>query len=151
MGDPHVHAENLADALVRTRRAQGLVEEGEETKIYEDRCAAVREHLQEVYDLKIDTQDAAALLNLRGPRDAEQGNKLLGVLQDVSNALIGKYVRPRPGEHRGAFWKEFVEGREAAIEGGLRAWRQRFQGLVDEVSRVVTNGDSPREEKTRDL
>merc|ERR1712194_888581 len=107
--------------LVRTRRAQGLVEEGEETKIYEDRCAAVREHLQEVYDLKIDTQDAAALLNLRGPRDAEQGNKLLGVLQDVSNALIGKYVRPAPEspEHRGAFWSEFVEGREAAIERSL--------------------------------
>lgn len=146
---PHLHVTNLADALVRTRRAQGLVEEGEESTIYESRCAAIHEHLKMTYNIDADASDAAALLHLRGPRDREQGTKLLEMLHDVSNGLIAKYIRPQSDEFRGEFWKEFVEGKEDAIERGLLTWRNRYKAIVDELARVETGADSPRHHRSR--
>jgi len=147
--EPDRHVANMADPLVRARRHEGSRTQRQATGIYESSCAAILHALKKTYRIQADMHDAAALLNFRGPRTPEQGEKLLEALLKVSNSLFSQYVRPGAGEHGGDFWQDFVRGREAAIERGVLALRARFKVLHEEAGRVITNGDSPRQHRSR--
>lgn len=137
--EPRLHAANIADAVVRSRRHEGNREQREHAGIYESQCAAVRQHLKDVHCLKVDMHDAAALLHFRGPRTADQGGKLNRVLEQVERSYFDELVRPRDAQGRGEFWSDFVEGRETALEQALAAIRARFRDVVSSNSEVITS------------
>ncbi|CAE7272350.1 cyb5r2 [Symbiodinium sp. CCMP2456] len=103
-----------------------------------------------VHGAAVDMHDAAALLNFRGPRTPEQGEKLLQVLEDVERFVFANVIRPEPAS-RTEFWHDFVEGREVALERAIVALRQRFKALHNEVSQVITSvpDNSPRQHRSR--
>lgn len=144
------HAMNIADVLVHTRRHDGNRSNRDEAGIFESRCAAIQDHLKKVHGAAVDMHDAAALLNFRGPRTPEQGEKLLQVLEDVERFVFANVIRPEPAS-RTEFWHDFVEGREVALERAIVALRQRFKALHNEVSQVITSvpDNSPRQHRSR--
>jgi len=147
----HRHAANLADPLVRTRRHEGNRAQRDANGIYESSCAAVQEHLRAACGAQVDMNDAAAMLHHRGPRTTEQGEKILEVLQAAHESFVAEYVRPgrvAAGGH-GDFRRDFVLGRELALERAFAAERKRYKSLVDEVSRVITDEKSPRHHRSR--
>ncbi|CAE8657855.1 unnamed protein product, partial [Polarella glacialis] len=137
--EPHQHAANLADALVRTRRHSANRATRDEADVHESRCAAVQHHLTKVHAVNVDMHDAAALLNFRGPRTPDQGEKLLDVLGQVERSLFADYIRPKEQDERGEFWKDFVSGREACLERAITSHRRRFKVLADEVALSITS------------
>eukprot|EP00933_Yihiella_yeosuensis_P075370 TRINITY_DN8472_c0_g1_i1.p1 TRINITY_DN8472_c0_g1~~TRINITY_DN8472_c0_g1_i1.p1 ORF type:complete len:676 (-),score=111.91 TRINITY_DN8472_c0_g1_i1:143-1990(-) len=148
---PHRHAANIADPLVRARRHQGNLSTSEvQADIHESKCAAVQFHLKNVYGLSVDMNDAEALINCRGPRTPEQGEKLLEGLQKVELALLSEYIRPQDKDE---FWEDFIDGREVALERAMVSSRMRFKAKVDEVKTVITNvpEHSPRQHRNREL
>eukprot|EP00931_Biecheleriopsis_adriatica_P074307 TRINITY_DN48395_c0_g1_i1.p1 TRINITY_DN48395_c0_g1~~TRINITY_DN48395_c0_g1_i1.p1 ORF type:complete len:960 (+),score=205.69 TRINITY_DN48395_c0_g1_i1:23-2902(+) len=149
--ESHQHAANLADPLVRTRRHEANRAVRDEADILESKCAAVQCHLTKAHAADVDLQDAAALLNFRGPRTPEQGEKLLDVLEQVERSLFAEFIRPQSPESRGDFWEDFVCGREVALERAIVAMRMRFKALHDEVSQVITSvpEHSPRQHRSR--
>jgi len=148
--EPHHHVANLADALVRTRRHADNRADRDASGIYESRCAALQYHLTKVHGVEVDMHDAAALLNFRGPRTPEQGEKLCEVLHQVERSYLSEVVRPQP-ESRSDFWEDFVRGREVALERMLFAMRNRFKEVSDRISEVITSvpDKSPREHRSR--
>jgi len=147
-----LHIANLADPLVLARRYEGNRAQRDATAIYESRCKALVRHFREAYKVEVDREDAAAMLNFRGPRTPEQGHKILEALEASHNAVFAEYIRPGRDEaaKHADFRSDFVQGREAAIERAVVGLRHRFQGLLAEVSRVVTDGDkSPRQHRSR--
>lgn len=148
--EPHHQVANLADALVRTRRHAGNRAERDASGIYESRCAAVQYHLTKVHGVEFDMHDAAALQNFRGPRTADQGEKLNRVLTHVERSYLSEIVRPPP-DSRGEFFEDYVKGREVALERMLFAMRNRFKEISDRISENLTNipDKSPREHRSR--
>mmetsp|Transcript_37769 Transcript_37769/g.108868 ORF Transcript_37769/g.108868 Transcript_37769/m.108868 type:complete len:940 (+) Transcript_37769:43-2862(+) len=147
--EPRHHIANLADALVRTRRHAGNRADRDASGIYESRCAAVQYHLTKVHGVEVDMHDAAALMNFRGPRTPEQGQKLIEVLHQVERAYHSEILRP-PVDSRGEFFEDYVKGREVALERMLFATRNRFKEVSDRISEVITSGEkSPREHRSR--
>lgn len=146
--EPHQHVANLADVMVRTRRHEGNRAVRDEAGIHESRCAAIQHYLKKVYKRQIDMHDAAALLNFRGPRTPEQGEKLLQILEDVERSFFSNYIRQA---EKGDFWKDFVEGREVALERAIVSMRLRFRALHQELAQVITNvpDNSPRQHRSR--
>jgi glycosyltransferase involved in cell wall biosynthesis len=145
------HAANLADCLVRARRHDANREPLAEKVIQESTLAAVQHHLTRVHGVDVDLQDAAAIFHFRGPRTIDQGEKLSHVLQHVEYALLSDYVRPKKEEDRGEFWKDFVQGREAALEKAISAARLRWKELADESAKTVQTcpEHSPRQHRSR--
>jgi len=148
--EPHHQVANLADALVRARRHSGNRGDRDASGIYESRCAAVQYHLTKVHGVEVDMHDAAALQNFRGPRTADQGEKMNRVLIHVDRSYLTEIVRPKP-DARGEFWEDFVQGREVALERMLFATRGRFKEVSDRISENLTNipDKSPREHRSR--
>jgi len=148
--EPRHQAANLADPLVRARRHAGNRSDRDASGIYESRCAAVQYHLTKVHGVEVDMHDAAALVNFRGPRTPEQGEKLKEVLLEVERHYLAEVVRPAV-DARDDFWHDFVKGREVALERMLLAMRNRFKEISDRISEVITNvpDKSPREHRSR--
>lgn len=149
--EPHQHVANIADPIVRARRHETNRGPRDEKGIYKSRCRAVQTQLLGVYGQIIDHHDAQALLNLRGPRNADQGTRLLEVLEEVEQKLVSDYIRPSSSDGLGDFWRDFVQGREVALERALEGHRRKFKVLTDEVAEVITKvpDHSPREKRSR--
>ncbi|CAE7248772.1 epsE [Symbiodinium natans] len=148
--EPTQHAANIADVLVHTRRHTGNRSNRDEAGIFESRCAAIQDHLKKVHSAAVDMHDGAALLQFRGPRTPEQGEKLLQVLEDVERSFFANVIRPEAAS-RTEFWQDFVAGREVSLERAIVALRQRFKALYHEVAQVITSvpDNSPREHRSR--
>merc|ERR1711862_892083 len=103
------------------------------------------------YAVEVDMHDAAAIYHLRGPMTPEQGLKLLNVLQQVEYGLLNDYVRPKDPSAGGLFWKDFIDGRELALERALVGIRQIFKEAAERVAEQITNvpEHSPREHRSR--
>lgn len=146
---PNLHAANLADSLVRTRRHPGNRAQTSDSSIYASKCAAIQHHLTRVHGVDVDLHDSAALLHFRGPRTTDQGKKLLQVLAVVERSLFSELVHPR--QAKGDFWRDFVQGREAGLEKAVVGLRARFKALADEVSNAITSAPehSPRHHRSR--
>mmetsp|Transcript_17164 Transcript_17164/g.36884 ORF Transcript_17164/g.36884 Transcript_17164/m.36884 type:complete len:947 (-) Transcript_17164:201-3041(-) len=145
------HAANLGDALVHARRHEGNRGRAQASGIYESSCAAALKTLKD-YKLQVDMQDAEAFANFRGPKSKEQGERLLEVIGDMSKKLLAKFVHTgnnQKEELGDQFHEDFIAGKEMALERALLALQHRFKALVLEVSRVVTNPDSPRHSRRR--
>mmetsp|Transcript_99683 Transcript_99683/g.282086 ORF Transcript_99683/g.282086 Transcript_99683/m.282086 type:complete len:952 (-) Transcript_99683:54-2909(-) len=149
--EPHQHAANIADVLVRTRRHTDNRAARDQAAIYESKCAAVQHHLTKVHAANVDMYDAAAILHCRGPRTPQQGDKLVDVLQEVEHSYLNDFIRPKAKEARGDFWQDFVQGREVALERSLVEMRMRFKELADEVAKAITDvpEHSPRQHRSR--
>ncbi|CAE8654545.1 unnamed protein product, partial [Polarella glacialis] len=87
--EPHQHAANLADALVRTRRHSANRATRDEADVHESRCAAVQHHLTKVHAVNVDMHDAAALLNFRDGTISRMALYVSTVATDT-NARNGK-------------------------------------------------------------
>mmetsp|Transcript_37774 Transcript_37774/g.70816 ORF Transcript_37774/g.70816 Transcript_37774/m.70816 type:complete len:927 (-) Transcript_37774:194-2974(-) len=150
---PKQHAANIADSLVRTRRHADNRAVSNGADILESKYAALQYHLTKTHVCDADMRDAAALLNFRGPATAEQGDKLMAILMKVQNNLLQEYIRPREADARGDFWRDFVEGREVALERAIVDTRARYKVLVDDVKEIITTvpEHSPRAQKERQL
>lgn len=146
--EPNQHAANLTDVLVRTRRHEGNRAVRDEAGIHESKCAAVQHYFKKTFNAHIDMHDAAALLNFRGPRTPEQGDKLLQILENVERSFFGNYIRP---SEKGDFFNDFVAGREVALERAIISMRLRFRALHQELAQVITNvpDNSPRQHRSR--
>jgi len=143
---------NLADVLVRARRHAGNRADLDASGIYESQCAALQHHLVAACGMSdAGARDAAALLNFRGPQTAEQGERLLEVLAHAERSILAGYVRPADADAKGEFWRDFVEGREVALERAISALRQRFKAVTNAVADVITSvpDNSPREHRER--
>eukprot|EP00928_Gymnodinium_smaydae_P003341 TRINITY_DN11199_c0_g1_i1.p1 TRINITY_DN11199_c0_g1~~TRINITY_DN11199_c0_g1_i1.p1 ORF type:complete len:962 (-),score=123.90 TRINITY_DN11199_c0_g1_i1:560-3445(-) len=145
------HAANVGEALVLERRHACNRRDRDHPAIHESQCAAIVDHLREQYSIEVGMQDAASLLNHHGPRNAEQGARLLEALADVERCLISRYVRPKHVSEKADFWKCFVSGKEKALEDALASMRLRFKAKVDAVAEVITSvpDESPRTHKER--
>eukprot|EP00434_Breviolum_minutum_P002958 symbB.v1.2.002598.t1/scaffold135.1/size305288/18 len=120
----------------------------DEAGIHESRCAAIQHYLKKTFNAHIDMHDAAALLNFRGPRTPEQGEKLLDILENAERSFFTNYIRPT---EKGDFWKDFVSGREVALERAIVSMRLRFRALHQHLAQVITNvpDNSPRQHRSR--
>mmetsp|Transcript_24238 Transcript_24238/g.38791 ORF Transcript_24238/g.38791 Transcript_24238/m.38791 type:complete len:927 (+) Transcript_24238:77-2857(+) len=147
------HITNLADPLVRTRRHAGNRALQENSAILESRYAAIQYYLTKTFGVDADVADAAALHNFRGPCTPEQGTKLLAILGHIEKCLLSEYVRPQKSTEHDDFRKDFVVGREVALESVLAANRMRFKELADKVSEIITSvpEHSPRPQVERQL
>eukprot|EP00930_Biecheleria_cincta_P087618 TRINITY_DN76846_c0_g1_i1.p1 TRINITY_DN76846_c0_g1~~TRINITY_DN76846_c0_g1_i1.p1 ORF type:complete len:938 (+),score=191.22 TRINITY_DN76846_c0_g1_i1:26-2839(+) len=147
----HQHAANLADPLVRKRRHENNRAARDEAGILESKYAAIQFHLTKVHAVDVDMHDAAALLNFRGPRTPEQGEKLLRVLEKVERTIFAEDIRPQDPAAHTDFLEEFVHGREAALERAIVSLRMRFKALHEEVAAVITSvpEHSPRQHRSR--
>jgi tetratricopeptide (TPR) repeat protein len=153
--EPHQHAANIADTLVCARRHADNRSARESAGILESKNAAVQYYLTKVHGVDANMADAAALHNFRGPCTAEQGQKLMTILEHIEKSLYSEYIRPRESDEaqRSDFWKDFVKGREVALERAIVANRMRFKELVNKVSEVITSvpEHSPRPQREREL
>lgn len=151
LGLEHRHAANIADSVVRVRRHEGQKCQRDHACMYESQCAAVQYHLTKVHGVDFNMRDAATTLRFRGPTSADQGEKVLVVLKAVENNLIAEFLRPQDEQARGEFWKDFIRGREVALERGLVQLRMRFKELSDKIAEVITSvpEHEPREHRSR--
>jgi len=153
--EPQQHAANIADTLVRARRHAGNRFARENAGILESKYAAVQYFLTKTHGVDANMADAAALHNFRGPCTAEQGEKLMTILDHIEKSTFNEYIRPRKSDESGRsdFWRDFIDGREVALERSVVANRLRFKELVDKVSEVITSvpEHSPRAQREREL
>lgn len=148
----HLHIANIADILVMKRRhltnrlADGETQQG----CYESQCAAVQHFFHQVANVmgNISMQDGAALLNFRGPSSPEQGDRLIDILDNTIEIFEQEYITPAELDEQ---WADFVAGRENELRYALRATRNKFAQICEQLKEVVIPPEkSPRESEKRE-
>eukprot|EP00435_Cladocopium_sp_Y103_P014912 s603_g3.t1 len=74
-------------------------------------------------------------------RTPEQGEKLLQILENVERSFFSNYIRRLVQKHepseKGDFFKDFVAGREVALERATISMRLRFRALHQELAQAL--------------